>query len=266
VDIGFVIPVYNRAENLRLVLHALMLQTDPFFTVIVADDGSTDNPAGVVSEYTGKLDIFLYRQPHKGYRVSKVRNMGVSHLRRKLTHIWFVDSDVVLNARAVEEARRIVAVHPDVVIAGRYDWMPPMHVTCRDLEERWTEFVQAELPSLPCPGDAHIGGREAVGHRRRFDVRQQADWSEQTITLCTGATLSGNLIVPRAAFRAVGGFDENIEGQGQDCDFGKMLGRAGIKMLFSEAIMGYHLYHYRDLEFCSSSVQETIQYMAEKFA
>lgn len=266
MNIAFVIPVYNRVENLRLVLRALQLQTDPFFSVIVADDGSTDNPAGVVNEFIGQLDIKLFSQEHKGYRVSKVRNMGVSHVSQLATHLWFVDSDVVLNPDAVVGAKLTIAVHPNVVIAGRYDWMPPMQISCEDLEDRWSEFVGAELPALPHPGNAQIGGREVVGQRRRFDVRQQVDWTARTITLCTGATLSGNLIVPKAAFDLVGGFDENIEGQGQDCDFGKMLGRAGVQMLFSETIMGYHLYHYRDLAFCSSSVQETIKYMAEKFA
>ncbi len=266
MNIAFVIPIYNRARNLQLVLHALLLQTDPFFSVVVADDGSTDNPAGVASEFTGKLNINLYSQEHKGYRVSKIRNLGASHVSQLTTHLWFIDSDVVLNPKAVEEAKLLIAEHPDLVIAGRYDWMPPMHIRCHDLETQWSTFVAGELPALEGQSDKYTGGWEVKGHRRHFDVRKNVDWSGQTITLCTGATLSGNLIVPIEAFKAVGGFDELIEGQGQDCDFGKMLRREGIFMLFSEIIIGYHLYHYRDLEFCATSVKETIKYMAEKFA
>ena len=266
MKIAFVIPTYNRARNLDLVLHALTLQTDPFFSVVVSDDGSDDNTRGVVASYIEKLAIFYTTQEHKGYRVSRVRNNGVKAARLAVTHYWFIDSDVVLNPHAVENIRPVLEAHPDVVVCGRYDWMPPMHITKEDLEERWNLFVRADLPPLPAQDDQYTGGREIVGHKRHFDVRQHANWSNSTPGLCTGATLSGNLLVPKDAFVKVGGFDEKIEGQGQDCDFGKMLGREGVQMLFSDLVIGYHLYHYRDLEFCATSVKETIAYMAEKFS
>lgn len=266
--IVFIIPVYNRRENLRLVLHALQLQTDPFFSVVVSDDGSTDAPEEVVAEYTEQMQVRFCTQEHAGYRVSRVRNNGVRacHRPQALTHYWFVDSDVVLNPLAVESIRPFLTAQPNIVVAGRYDWLPPMRVTKADLEERWNKLVRGELPVSETATPTQIGGRDFPGHMRRRDVRLGADWTSTTPILCTGATLSGNLIVPCAAFHKVGGFDQKIEGQGQDCDFGKMLGREGIQMIFSEAITGFHLYHYRDLEFCTSSVQKTIKYMAEKFA
>ncbi len=266
--IAFVIPVYNRAENLRLVLHALKLQTDPFFSVVVSDDGSTDDPAAVVAEYTDQMHIRFCTQEHKGYRVSRVRNNGVRACTytRSITHYWFIDSDVLLNRLAVESIRPFLDASPTIVVGGRYDWLPPMHITTEDLEQRWNKIARGELPALEGQSDGYTGGREVVGHRRHMDIRVNVDWTSTTLVPCTGATLSGNLIVPKDAFHAVGGFDENIEGQGQDCDFGKMLGREGTQMIFSEAIIGYHLYHYRDLEFCATSVRKTIAYMKEKFA
>jgi len=269
--IAIIIPVYNRAENLRLVLHALSLQTDPFFSVVVSDDGSTDNPEAVVAEYVAEMQVRFCSQAHAGYRVSKVRNNGVRACSRPqaLTHYWFIDSDVMLNRHAVENIRPFLEEHPDIVVGGRYDWLPSMLVTKKDLELRWNKIVRCELPALDGAAELDeelIGGTRVVGHRRHFDPRMKAAWTSTTPVLCTGATLSGNLVVPCAAFHAVGGFDEKIEGQGQDCDFGKMLGRAGTQMIFSDAVIGYHLYHYRDLAFCSSSVKKTIVYMTEKFA
>ena len=266
--IAFIIPIYNRKENLRLVLHALSLQTDPFFSVVVSDDGSTDAPEEAVAEYAEQMQVRFCSQDHAGYRVSRVRNNGVRACRRpqSLTHYWFIDSDVMLNPHAVEDIRPFLTAQPDVVVAGRYDWLPPMHVSKEDLETQWNRVVRGELPASEQTSPQQIGGREFPGHKRRRDTRLMVDWDSTIPLLCTGATLSGNLIVPTEAFHKVGGFDIRIEGQGQDCDFGKMLGRAGVQMIFSELIMGYHLYHYRDLEFCTSSVQKTIQYMAEKFA
>ena len=265
--IAFIIPIYNRRENLRLVLHALSLQTDPFFSVVVSDDGSTDAPEEVTAEYAEQMQVRFCTQEHRGYRVSRVRNNGVRACRRpqSLTHYWFIDSDVMLHRFAVENIRPFLTEYPDIVVCGRYDWLPPMHITKEDLEERWNKIIRAELPASEQPSPIQIGGREFPGHRRRRDTRLNVDWNCTEPSPCTGATLSGNLIVPCAAFHAVGGFDSKIEGQGQDCDFGKMLGREGVQMIFSEAVMGYHLYHYRDLEFCSVSVQKTIEYMTEKF-
>ncbi len=266
--IAFVIPVYNRAKNLKLVLHALSLQTDPFFSVVVSDDGSTDDPQSVVQEYVAQMQVRFCTQEHNGYRVSRVRNNGVRACRRPqaLTHYWFIDSDVMLHSRAVENIRPYLTENPDIVIGGRYDWLPPMVVTLKDVELNWNKIVRGELPALEGQDDKYTGGREIVGHRRHLDVRKNANWSSTEPALCTGATLSGNLIVPCAAFHAVGGFDQEIEGQGQDCDFGKMLRREGTQMIFSDRVIGYHLYHYRDLEFCATSVRKTIAYMAGKFA
>jgi len=269
--IAFIIPVYNRAKNLQLVLHALSLQTDPFFSVVVSDDGSTDDPESVVAEYVEQMQVRFSTHEHLGYRVSRVRNNGVRACRRPqaLTHYWFIDSDVMLNRLAVENIRPFLEAKPDIVVGGRYDWLPPMIVTKKDLEKRWNKIIRSELPVLDGTAgqDAElIGGRFVVGHKRHLDTRVKVSWTSTTPVPCTGATLSGNLIVPCAAFHAVGGFDEKIEGQGQDCDFGKMLGRAGTQMIFSDAIIGYHLYHYRDTEFCDMSVLKTIAYMKEKFA
>lgn len=54
-----VIPCYNCAELLRLQLAALLRQDfDQPWEVIVADNGSDDDPAGVASEFAGKgLDV-----------------------------------------------------------------------------------------------------------------------------------------------------------------------------------------------------------------
>jgi len=266
--IAFIIPVYNRVQNLRLVLHALSLQTDPFFSVVVADDGSTDDPAAVVTEYAEQMQVRFCTQEHAGYRVSRVRNNGVRACSRPqaLTHYWFIDSDVMLNRYAVESIRPFLTENPSIVVCGRYDWLPPMHITTKDVELHWNKVIRGELPVLDGQDSSSIGGHEIIGQRRHMDVRKNANWSNTVPSLCTGATLSGNLIVPCAAFHAVGGFDQKIEGQGQDCDFGKMLGREGVQMIFSDAIIGFHLYHYRDLEFCATSVKKTIAYMKEKFA
>jgi len=263
MDLAFVIPTFNRAKNLDLVLYGLTLQSDQRFEVAVSDDGSDDDTLDIARSYGDRLSIMTVTHPHDGYQPGFTRNEGVRLLPPTFSHIWFLDSDVVLNPHAVERAREFVDENPKLVVAGRYDWLPPMEVTKEDLAERWGAFISAQLP--PKPGKwGEIGGSMVPGLPYGLDSRRNADWNGLTHLRTTGATCSGNLIVPWDAWEMVGGFDENIKAQGQDCDFGRMLGEREWWMAFYDGIAGYHLYHFRNIRFMSESVRWTIQYMREK--
>lgn len=254
--ICFVIPTYNRAENLALTLRALALQTTYDFRVVVSDDGSTDNTREVVDSYRSFFRIKYTTHPHDGYRVSLVRNRGMRIVGDGTTHVWFIDSDVVLNPRAVERGLRIIEKRPNTVVCGRYDWLPPMKVTKQDLEKRWEDLVSARLPRYRVDHDLGIVG----------DDPRKVEWNcQKEISVFRGATLSGNLIVPMSWLVMTGGFDENIEGQGQDCEFGYHLQELGAKVVFCECIRGYHLSHYRDKEWMTKSVRNTIRYIHKKY-
>ena len=83
---GFVIPTYNRAENLTLCLEGLLHQTNRDFDVVVWDDGSEDDTRKVVADYSNRLPIVYGWHPHDGYRVSLARNCGARLHNNKVTH------------------------------------------------------------------------------------------------------------------------------------------------------------------------------------
>src|SRR6185437_3124324 len=60
-----IIPVYNRANTLGAAIRSVLTQTCQDFEIIVVDDGSTDDPAGVVAGYTDPRIRFL-SQKNKG--------------------------------------------------------------------------------------------------------------------------------------------------------------------------------------------------------
>lgn len=47
-----VIPLYNKAAEIRATLNSVFAQTFSDFKVIVIDDGSTDHGAQIVKEFT----------------------------------------------------------------------------------------------------------------------------------------------------------------------------------------------------------------------
>ena len=144
--IAVVIPTFNRADNLDCVLTALSVQTTPIDELIVVDDGSTDNTHDVVMSFNDKFkDLKYYYHPNRGYRLSLNRNQGSKLVAKDTTHILYIDSDVMLNPRAIEAYHDIIKKHPKAVVCGRYDWLPQMNVTPKDVVENWNQVITGEL-------------------------------------------------------------------------------------------------------------------------
>ena len=99
------------------------------------------------------------------------------------------------------------------------------------------------------------------------DPRWQIDpskWEDEQPMNSYGV-LSGNLLVPVSAFKLTGGFDENIEGRGQDGEFGRNLVAHNVPGIYSQRVIGYHISHYKDPVWETKSVIETIKYIGKKY-
>ena len=83
-----VIPVFNRTQTLPAALQSVLAQSEQDFEVLVIDDGSSDDPAAVI---TGFADSRLQcvRQENRG--AGAARNRGIDLARGRF--IAFLDSD-----------------------------------------------------------------------------------------------------------------------------------------------------------------------------
>lgn len=218
--LSFVISSYNREANLRRVLSSLVFQTDRDFEVIVADDGSTDGTAAMVRKMAERLPIKYFWHKNRGYRLSAVRNTGASLRAKGTTHVWWLDSDVVLPKDAVAQAKKICAKHPDAVLAGRYDWMHKHRWPIECGPNYWEEFTK-----LPFRAD----------HRKKsFD-------NETVYTFYEGGVIGANILCPIKWLAR--GFDESIMTGGEDGEFSYHLQEQGAPVIFSSAIGGLHMWH-----------------------
>jgi glycosyltransferase involved in cell wall biosynthesis len=278
--ISVVIPTFNRERNLELCLTALCGQTRQDFSVVVSDDGSTDNTRQLVDRFrlNGDLRIGYNYQPHDGYRVSKARNAGVkvAEVAFQPTHILFVDSDVMLNPCAVAHYYELVDTLPkQMVICGRYDWLPPMELTPErvlkdwdSIYQAWADYVKSVVygdHTLVDPAIPRVDGVPFVGGNLGRDPREPHDWDACTAPReAKTITLSGNLLVPLDVFHATGGFDEEIKAQGQDCAWSYELWSQGFPAVLCGHVYGLHVYHDRD-KALTDTVQWTIQYIHNKY-
>lgn len=86
--VSLIVPVYNAAEHIRLCLDSIAAQTYENIEVVLIDDGSTDNSAEIIREYTEKYPNFLYfYQENSG--VAAARNTGIE----KATGYYLAFSD-----------------------------------------------------------------------------------------------------------------------------------------------------------------------------
>lgn len=109
--ITVVIPTYNAAPYLRRALESVFNQTHPPREVVVVDDGSTDDTAAVISDYTSRVTYLL--QSNAGPSVA--RNRGVSGA----TSMWvaFLDADDFWEVDKLKKQLDALARKPKAVLS-----------------------------------------------------------------------------------------------------------------------------------------------------
>ncbi|MBO5381376.1 MAG: glycosyltransferase [Bacteroides sp.] len=96
---SFLIPVYNRPDEVDELLQSLTLQTINDFEVVVVDDGSAIPCADVVAKYAGKLDIHYFEKPNSG--PGQTRNYAAQRSRGE--YLIILDSDCILPSIYLQE-------------------------------------------------------------------------------------------------------------------------------------------------------------------
>ena len=260
MPISIVTPIYNRRHNLGLFLTALYAQTDRRFELVLADDGSDDNPLAVLATWAGKLEVTYCWQPHAGFRAGQARNMGVK--LAKNSHILFVDSDVLLNPCAIAHYHNLIEANPTPIIIGRYDWLPPMQITPDDVQHRWQDLVDCKLPRIQTA--THPGMDAGVDIRAKCSPSRFADKRIWTTDYCL-VMLSGNLLFPRSMFLELGGFDEQMVGHGgEDCELAMRAQERNLPVIFADEVIGYHVFHERNQARNLEEVERNIAYIRSK--
>ena len=96
---SFIIPVYNRPDEVDELLDSLTRQTLRDFEVVVVEDGSAIPCREVVSKYAGRLTVHYYNQENSG--PGQTRNYGVE--RANGEYMLILDSDCILPEDYLEE-------------------------------------------------------------------------------------------------------------------------------------------------------------------
>ncbi|MCD8297567.1 MAG: glycosyltransferase [Prevotella sp.] len=96
---SFIIPVFNRPDEVDELLDSLTTQTVNSFEVIIVEDGSSIPCKDVCDKYEGKLLLHYYTKPNSGPGQS--RNYGAERAKGEMLII--LDSDIVLPKTYLQE-------------------------------------------------------------------------------------------------------------------------------------------------------------------
>lgn len=196
-----VIPVYNRAAEIRETLDSILSNRLGDFEVLVVDDGSTDNTLEVVATYGDRVRVL--KQKNAG--PCAARNLALEHARGE--YCAFLDSDDVwfpwsleLYAEAIRQNGR-----PALVIGERVDF-------------------------------AAVGELAAV---REEPLRTRA-FRDYLAASAESPFISASALVVRTdALRRVGGFHKEWI-NAEDCDLCLRLGtESGFVFVAAPALFGY---------------------------
>lgn len=198
--ISFIIPVYNRPDEVRELLESLCLQTDKDFDVFVVEDGSKVRCETVCNEFSDRLDIHYYFKENSGPGQS--RNYGAERAGGDLLIV--LDSDVVLPQGYVENVKREVE-REDTDAFGGPD---RAHDSFSDLQKA----INYSMTSFLTTGGIR-GGKKKLD---KFYPR------------------SFNMGIKKEIYHALGGFSKMRFGE--DIDFSIRIFKAGYRCrLFPEA-------------------------------
>jgi glycosyltransferase involved in cell wall biosynthesis len=95
---SFIIPVYNRPDEVDELLHSLSRLTIRDFEAIIVEDGSSIPCKEVVDKYTDRFTIHYYNKANSG--PGQTRNYGVE--RANGEYMLILDSDCILPEKYLE--------------------------------------------------------------------------------------------------------------------------------------------------------------------
>ncbi len=203
VSLSVVVPVRDGGAQLEQCLDALLASDFSRFELIVVDDGSTDGGASVAACRARGVEVV---ELSRNLGPAAARNRGAERARGNV--LLFVDSDVVVRPGTVARVAAFLSRQPGVAaVFGSYDDAPAA-----------ANFV-SQYKNL-----------------QHHFVHQQASERAETFWAGCGA-------VRRAAFDAVGGFDERqyTKPSVEDIELGQRLRRAGYSVALDKGLQVKHL-------------------------
>lgn len=204
MDISVVIPTFQRADSLKVVLASLLEQSfDPSsYEILLCDAGSTDGTEALVEQLQDNRIRFL---PGPNTGRSGARNRGVREARGDL--VLFTDADIIADPDLLLSHHRFHQEFPGDAVVG----------------------CEIQVDSLE---EYEAFRKDPQRHARHKVERKTVPWHY---------FLTGNASARKDDLLSVGCFDEEFTGYGhEDLELGYRLQKAGCQLHYNPRAINYH--------------------------
>jgi glycosyltransferase involved in cell wall biosynthesis len=103
LKVSLIIATYNNPIALKKVLDSILIQTRLPDEVFIADDGSDEDTAHVVKNFSvnASFPVFHVWQENRGFRLAKIRNEAIK--QSSGDYIILLDGDCIVNRRFISD-------------------------------------------------------------------------------------------------------------------------------------------------------------------
>ena len=239
LPVSVIIPVYNRSRELEFVLAGLIHQTYPphLIEVVIADDGSQEDIPAVVDRFASQLNIKYCRQSDQGYRLAKVRNLGIHAASHD--SLVILDSDAIPCRSLLESYLQFLHVRRDVALFGLRHYVD---VSCLDAAAYRCDphLIQQARPVQSENTVATKVDNSGCSVDWRVQTLQSTDNLKQE-PLPYRLLVGANCAFSRELYEAVGGYCEDFCDWGyEDQEFGYRLFLQGAYFIPVAGSLVYH--------------------------
>ena len=232
LKISLIVPTYNRTENTRAFIKAIIKgHQDELHEIIFTDDGSSEDQVEVLSDFKDELKIpcLFVSQEDRGFRLARCRNNGVNYMSGD--YVCFLDQDIIPSPGYFHEIKKYA--RPDIFLISR---------------TLYTTSEQKEKILAGMDNDYLMGIRNMDRGYLNRTVRKDFIYylGKKLFIGDRRPKLKGMAFsLFKDKYELVNGFDESFIGWGlEDDDFGRRLYLARvIGRNISHKAWTYHLWH-----------------------
>ena len=239
LGVSIIVPVYNRKDILAKTLAGIINQTYPanLIEVIIADDGSSDGVEAIIPEYANFLDIKYVKQEDKGYRLSKVRNLGIKAAKHEC--IIILDCDMLPHPKLVESYMQYLHVTSEAVLIGYRRFVCTDELSAQEIKEDIN--LALDLPDI-ITNNPVITKRGSRGPTKdwREEIYDKTDFLKD-LDFPFRVFCGGNVAFHKSLFVRTGYFDEDFQHWGgEDIEMGYRVYNNGYYFIPVKGAMALH--------------------------